>query len=78
MQTIDLDERGLRDVEHLQASVAAQQRLNASLLARNEQLRYEVISLKQGADALEERARVDLGMIREGETLIQLIPADSN
>ena len=72
------DERGLRDVEHLQASVAAQQRLNASLLARNEQLRYEVISLKQGADALEERARVDLGMIREGETLIQLIPADSN
>ncbi|MEZ5590494.1 MAG: septum formation initiator family protein [Gammaproteobacteria bacterium] len=37
-----------------------------------------MISLKQGADALEERARVDLGMIREGETLIQLIPADSN
>lgn len=72
------DERGLRDVERLQASVATQQRLNASLLARNEQLRYEVISLKQGADALEERARVDLGMIREGETLIQLIPADSN
>ena len=68
------EQRGWRDVERLQASMAAQKALNAKLLARNEQQRYEVISLKHGADALEERARADLGMIREGETLIQLLP----
>jgi len=67
---------GWREVERLQTEVAAQQRVNATLLARNEHLRNEVLSLKQGADALEERARADLGMIREGETLIHLMPVD--
>ena len=68
--------RGINEVKRLQAEVAQQKTLNAQLLARNEQLRHEVMSLKQGADALEERARYDLGMIREGETLIKLIPVD--
>ena len=72
------DERGLNEVKRLRAEVEQQQILNSQLLARNEQLRHEIISLKQGADALEERARYDLGMIREGETLIRLMPDNSN
>lgn len=39
---------------------------------RNASLEAEVMDLKQGQDAIEERARQDLGMIKEGETFIQV------
>lgn len=42
---------------------------------RNAALEAEVLDLKQGTDAIEERARRDLGMIKEGETLVQIIDA---
>jgi cell division protein FtsB len=35
---------------------------------RNKHLRAEVIQLKSGLEAVEERARIDLGMIKKGET----------
>ena len=44
-----------------------------SLKKRNLQLQAEVASLKNGLDAIEERARTELGMIKEGETFIQII-----
>lgn len=40
---------------------------------RNAALEAEVMDLKQGLDAIEERARQDLGMIKEGEVFIQVI-----
>jgi cell division protein FtsB len=40
---------------------------------RNAAFEAEVMDLKQGTDAIEERARHDLGMIREGEVFIQVI-----
>jgi len=40
---------------------------------RNAALEAEVMDLKQGLDAIEERARWDLGMIKEGETFVQII-----
>jgi len=40
---------------------------------RNEALYAEVEDLRKGQDALEERARDELGMIREGETFFQVI-----
>lgn len=40
---------------------------------RNAALEAEVMDLKQGLDAVEERARQDLGMIREGESFVQII-----
>ncbi len=43
------------------------------LKKRNQQLQAEVNSLKNGLDAIEERARTELGMIKEGETFIQII-----
>lgn len=45
----------------------------ALLKKRNQQLQAEVNSLKNGLDAIEERARTELGMIKEGETFIQII-----
>lgn len=40
---------------------------------RNAALEAEVMDLKQGTDAIEERARQDLGMIKEGEFFVQVI-----
>lgn len=45
--------------------------------ARNEVLKAEVRDLKQGIEAIEERARQDLGMIKEGETFFQIIEPES-
>ncbi|QFY44037.1 cell division protein FtsB [Candidatus Methylospira mobilis] len=40
---------------------------------RNAALEAEIMDLKRGTDAIEERARFDLGMIREGEHFIQVL-----
>ena len=42
----------------------------------NNRLAAEVVDLKSGKEAVEERARNELGMIREGETFIQIIEAE--
>ena len=46
---------------------------NAKLAARNAGLDAEVRDLKQGLDAVEERARTELGMVKPGETFYQLV-----
>ena len=46
---------------------------NIKLAARNAGLDAEVRDLKQGIDAVEERARVELGMIKADETFYQII-----
>jgi cell division protein FtsB len=43
---------------------------------RNKKLEAQVLDLQNGLDAFEEKARNDLGMIKQGETFIQLIPED--
>jgi cell division protein FtsB len=61
----------------LQRSIAAQQRTNADLAARNAVLAAEVRSLKEGREAIEERARHELQMTRSDEILFQLVrPSD--
>ncbi len=46
---------------------------NKELLARNEKLIAEVEDLKKGLEAIEERARSEMGMIKQDETFIQVI-----
>ena len=53
--------------------IAAQRETNAQLKARNAALDAEVRDLKQGLDAIEERARSELGMIRQDEIFFQLL-----
>jgi len=60
-------------VQELQKKVAAQQETNDALLARNNALQAEVQDLKSGTDAIEERARKDLGMIKKGETFFMVL-----
>lgn len=62
---------GLLRVREMERQVAAQRELNQSLEARNAAMEAEVRDLKSGYDAIEERARHDLGMVRDGEIFIQ-------
>ncbi|MBW6476524.1 MAG: cell division protein FtsB [Chromatiales bacterium] len=64
---------GLLRVWQISAMVADQQAENARLLERNQALEAEVMDLKEGIAAIEERARSDLGMIKRGETFFQVI-----
>ncbi|MCX7552308.1 septum formation initiator family protein [Marinicella sp. S1101] len=64
---------GRKELKAKQLLLESQQVEIEQLKQRNEQLAAEVSSLKTGLDAIEERARSELGMIKEGETFIQVI-----
>jgi cell division protein FtsB len=64
---------GYRNVRHLQQEIAAQKVENEKLRERNQALQAEVEDLKSGLAAIEELARNELGMIKEGETFFQVI-----
>lgn len=64
---------GLLRVWQLNQSVEAQKAENTRLKERNEALEAEVRDLKKGLEAIEERARTDLGMIKKDETFFQVI-----
>ncbi len=68
-----LGEGGLLDVWELHREVESQRQENARLRERNEALNAEVLDLKQGLEAIEEHAREDLGMVKEGETFYQVV-----
>ena len=60
-------------VWELDRQVAAQRDINVRLKARNDALDAEVRDLKQGQDAIEERARIELGMIKNDEVFYQIV-----
>ena len=66
-------EGGLPEVWQLQKALDAQQLENAELRDRNARLQAQVKDLKQGLEAVEEVARDELGMVKEGETFYQII-----
>ena len=55
--------------------IRAQREANRQLQARNSALEAEVRDLKVGLDAIEERARSELGMIRQDEIFFQVLEA---
>jgi len=63
----------VREVLELKQSVTEQRDKNDELKQKNSVLAAEVEDLKTGLDAIEERARSELGMIKEGETFIQIV-----
>lgn len=68
-----MDKDGLSKLHHLKQNVDAQKKTNQEIIERNKVLAAEVEDLKSGQAAIEERARKDLGMIREGEVFFQII-----
>ena len=65
---------GVFQLWSLQTNIAEEKSSNDSLMQRNEQLHAEVQELKGGREALEERARSQLGFIKEGEKFYRVIP----
>jgi cell division protein FtsB len=65
----------LSEVVQLTRELETQKARLQELEERNLILEAQVLDLQNGLDAFEEKARNDLGMIKQGETFIQLIPA---
>lgn len=57
----------------LAAAVEAERQQHARLVERNERLAAEVRDLREGLEAVEERARNDIGLIRDGEVFVQMV-----
>ena len=66
---------GLPSVWSLRQLIDRQQDENEQLAARNSALLAEVNDLRQGDEAIEERARSQLGMIRDGELFFLVVDA---
>jgi cell division protein FtsB len=66
-------EGSLAHVSALEDRVEIEQSANESKLQRNKVLRAEIKDLKNGLDAIEEKARSELGLIREGETFFLVV-----
>jgi len=66
----------LSEVVQLSRELEVQKARLRDLEERNRILEAQVLDLQNGLDAFEEKARNDLGMIKQGETFIQLIPQD--
>ena len=66
-------EWGFREITRLQAQIAEQKAENAKLKQRNDQLQADVEDLRKGKDAVEERARAELVLIRPDEIFYQVV-----
>ena len=67
-------EGSLAEQRRLEVQVEEQSRVNEQLRLRNATLEREVLELKSGSsNGLEQRAREELGLVREGETFYQMI-----
>ncbi len=71
-----LGEGSLSQKAELERRVEQQQIENQKLEARNQKLTASVAGLKDGLEGIEERARNDLGMIRDGETFYMVVDED--
>ncbi|NKF49762.1 cell division protein FtsB [Shewanella sp. WXL01] len=69
-------ENNLSQYVVLEAQILEQQQSNEKLIARNQILKQEILDLKSGTEAIEERARNELGMVKEGETFYRVVGSD--
>ncbi|HZH55727.1 cell division protein FtsB [Yanghanlia caeni] len=65
---------GWQRVRELEARLQTQQEINEALAARNNALAAEVQDLTAGTDAIEERARTEMGLVHEDEIFVHLLP----
>ncbi|MBN7796764.1 cell division protein FtsB [Parahaliea mediterranea] len=66
-------EGSLAEKHRLEQQVREQGEVNASLRERNAVLEREVLELQSGNESVEQRAREQLGLIREGEVFYQFV-----
>lgn len=73
-----LQDGGLPEVMQLQQEIEAVKTEVQKLQERNSSLDAEVNDLKKGLQAIEERARSEMGMIKKGEVYFQVIKPENN
>ena len=66
-------EGSLAEQRRLELQIEEQTRVNSRLQARNAVLEREVLELQSGNKGIEQRAREQLGLVREGETFYQIV-----
>ncbi len=66
-------DESLAEVWRLRQAIEHQTSENSLLASRNQRLEAEVRDLKNGLEAVEERARLELGMIRRDEIYFQIV-----
>lgn len=71
-----LGKGGWLKVYEMERQLQLQEAKNSLLALRNAKLAGDVKDLKEGTRAIEERARVEHGMIKEGEYFVQVLPAE--
>ncbi len=64
---------GVFDFQEVDAEIEVQKQVNTNLHQRNQEMFAEIDDLRQGLDAIEERARHELGMVKDGETFYRII-----
>ena len=73
-----LGKGGWLKVYEMEKQVELQQAKNSLLSLRNAKLTGDVKDLKDGTRAIEERARVEHGMLKEGEFFVQILPSEKS
>jgi cell division protein FtsB len=68
---------GWLSVHALQQELAMQQQKNADIKLRNDRIAGEVQDLQDGTAAVEERARYEMGMVKDGEVFVQFVSPNS-
>jgi cell division protein FtsB len=71
-----LGKGGWLKVYEMERQLELQEAKNSALTLRNAKLSGDVKDLKEGTRAIEERARVEHGMIKDGEFFVQILPND--
>ncbi|OTW28287.1 cell division protein FtsB [Vibrio parahaemolyticus] len=71
--TLWFGKSGVSDYYTVKDEIEVQQQVNSKLQARNNEMFAEIDDLKQGLDAIEERARHELGLVKEGETFYRIV-----
>ena len=68
-----IGDNSVRTLNSLKDEVSLQKSINLTLEERNKKLEIEIVDLKTGVEAIEERARSELGMIEKGETFFLIV-----
>lgn len=63
----------MADLKIMQVELAERRSENTLLVARNKKLASEVMALKTNAAAVEQKARMELGMVKDNETFYRVI-----
>lgn len=69
-------ENGMRELKQLKQKIAEQQLISNKLREQNRRLQLRIEDLRTGTEVLEETARRELGLIKEGETFFLYIPEE--